>query len=308
MLWRQALDSASGLTKILFSFWLTLGVRTHCDSLCGIAPAHITVPPVQSNPEELVFAKLVIEGDKMEGMRSRAVRLPCTCAMAGGRTNCPAHAAVAMLPVSAFILGSMLKSQSISLHSVRRTVAMTMRAWVVLLKANFQMRALLEQIGWEEPGAQWAKYTEDFDPLAHTPDRLPDVSSLMLAVGPRMDADGIWDARGPFQKGPQAKDYKFVVRKKFEKDWIVENKIRFKLVKEETAASLAQQVELGAAIGPFRNKAGHSGQKPSTKEMEDFVDELCCKAVAEDDNKMMAVERDLMDELLDEISDAEDYY
>lgn len=149
-----------------------------------------------------------------------------------------------MLPVSTYILGSMLKRSGITQHSARRTLAITARAMVFQKLADFQMAAFLAQVGWQEPGSVWSEYTEDFDPAAHCVARLPDIKNFLLAIGSIMNERGLWGAVNEFRAGPQASGpgFKFVVRKKSEKERAAENKIRFKLVKQETAASLAQQV------------------------------------------------------------------
>lgn len=74
ILWRLALDTAAGLTKILFSFWLALGLRTH--SHCAIEKKHLTEPRMATNKDDQVFASLVIEADKVERVKNRVVRLP----------------------------------------------------------------------------------------------------------------------------------------------------------------------------------------------------------------------------------------
>lgn len=150
----------------------------------------------------------------------------------------------------------------------------------------------------------WSKYTEDFDPLIHDAARLPDIGNFLLAIGSRLSEQGVWRAVSQFKFGPQAEDFKFVVRKKSEKEF------RFKLVKQETAASLAQQVELGAMIGPFGKETAAGGRKakPRKVEMEKFVGELCDEAVVEEDAKLVGAERDIMAELLEDMSDDEPYF
>lgn len=156
------------------------------------------------------------------------------------------------------------------------------------------MAALLAQIGWKKPGSVWSKCAEDLDPAAHCGPVLPDITNFLLAAGSKTNELGVCESVSEFGFGPQASGFGFAARKKSEREWIAESGVRFELAKRETAAPLAQQVDPGAATGPFGRETGAGKRKarPNAEEVDKFVGELCGEAVVEEDAKLMGAERE----------------
>lgn len=114
---------------------------------------------------------------------------------------------------------------------------------------------------------------------------------LLLALGPIGKSDGTWMI-SPLRKGcEKGSDFKFAVRKKSERQWLADNKLRFKLAKENMALGLQQQIDLGTATGGMGR---YERQKKGETAVEEFVDKLCEEALLEEESDLEEIEKQIL--------------
>lgn len=158
VLWRETLERTAGVTRALLNFWLCLGVRAL--SVCGIRPEHLSLPSGLT-PN---IGSVVIEKDKVDKMRGRRVPVPRARSVPHGwwslRAACPIRAMAQLLPTGPALMGAMLRSLGVPLHSARRAAALALRALLHEKKGDFDLLAFSHKIGWAEPGSSFSAYTK----------------------------------------------------------------------------------------------------------------------------------------------------
>lgn len=298
LLLKETLEGSTGLTKVLPRLWLSMGIRTH--SLCGIHPEHISLPHDQpfNSLDPHALGSITVAKDKAESVGGRAAPVPCACAR-GASELCPLRTCKTFFPLDPPLLEVMLKQLRITLRSIRRTVAMALRALLHEGRGDFGLPSFLFQVGWSDSGASWNTYTEDFNPKAHTLDSFPDMAPRLIAIGSRLSAENKWEIVRKGKGVKPASGFKFKVRKKAQKDRIQENKTRFKLPKEEMAHSPAQQVELGVATEPIPTKVQLLNRTVAETQMTpelptEFVE---AEAMEENGDELADLEKKIVEEI-----------
>ena len=126
------------------------------------------------------------------------------------------------------------------------------------------------------------------------------MDAILIAIGSIFDGKR-WFSGPNFSSGPQASQFKFVVRKKSSAEWINENKTRFRLLKEDVARSLIDQAELGVVVGGIKPENLYT-KTGDSRDLTDSGMQLLDSMVEDireydDDADMNAMEAQILQEL-----------
>ena len=304
LIWRLDMEKWEAALTHILRLWLALGLRA--DSLIQVTKADVSDLPAAS------MAQIVVEHDKSVKMRGRIVKLACTCSRSdfcvpvvkkemGGL--CAIHPGIDKIPLEPLILGKLLREKSLSLHSVRRTTSMVMRCAVVESYADFKLSRFLQMMGWESSGAMWSSYTEDYNKDTHMVSKLPNPIPMLLSVGCTLEkqvkgkkTQVRWVPGEKVDGADLASKYKFTIKKRSAKEWQEMNKVRWKLVKEETAQAIMDQCDMGVQIGGYNPAKENSKEQKWQKALE-AADTLGTEALEQDDWDMLGFEAELLEEI-----------
>jgi len=182
------------------------------------------------------------------------------------KIKCPTHSELwdeTELPTALLELKRGMKELSLGLHSMRGSLSMMARVAIVSYQHDFCAKKFLSDLGWESSGKKMCHYTEDFSPVLKL-SSFPCANSA--AASGNAEFDNTSKKRTANSDSPASK-FTYTQRKKSQKDWLESNRLRWKLVEEETAISLPHQIEIGAyfpSTGFSNNaKACHQAEPPA---------------------------------------------